>query len=120
MRVRSLVATGLLLGLVLPSTAFAIVVVRRARPVAVVATVATVAVVVAVASKPPPTPPPPPSAPPPPPVTSPLPIDATMWVLPQGCLKMTVKGEALYQCGPSYLKPQQSDKGSWYVVVPPP
>jgi hypothetical protein len=79
-----------------------------------------VAVVAVVVAKPPPTPPPPPTAPPPPPVTTPLPIDATMWVLPSGCLKMAVKGEPLYQCGPSWMKQQQSEKGPYYQVVPPP
>jgi hypothetical protein len=120
MRTSTLVATGLLASLSVPSTAEAVVVVRRGfRPVAVVATVAVVAVVVA---KPPPTPPPPPpSAPPPPPVTTPLPIDTTMWVLPSGCLKVSVKGEPLFQCGPSWLKQQVTDKGqAYYQVVPPP
>src|SRR5512136_119830 len=122
MRVRNLVIAGLLASLAIPTTGLAVVVVRR-RPapvVAAVAVTATVVVVAAAASKPPPTPPPPPSAPPPPPVTSPLPIDSTTWVLPSGCLGVTVKGETLYQCGPSWLKKQQSDKGTWYLVVPPP
>ena len=122
MRVRNLVIAGLLASLAIPGTGQAVVVVRR-RPapvVAAVAVTATVVVVAAAASKPPPTPPPPPSAPPPPPVTSPLPIDSTTWVLPSGCLGVTVKGETLYQCGPSWLKKQQSDKGTWYLVVPPP
>jgi hypothetical protein len=48
-------------------------------------------------------------------VTTPLPIDSTTWQLPSGCLGVTVKGETLYQCGPSWLKKQQSDKGN---VVP--
>ena len=117
MRARHLVIAGLLASLAVPGTASAVVVVRRRAPVVAVATVVVVAAVV---SKPPPTPPPPPSAPPPPPVTSPLPIDSTTWVLPSGCLGVTVKGESLYQCGPSWLKKQQSDKGTWYVVVPPP
>jgi hypothetical protein len=43
-----------------------------------------------------------------------------MWVLPSGCLKMAVKGEPLYQCGPSWMKQQQSEKGPYYQVVPPP
>jgi hypothetical protein len=86
-----------------------------------VATVMAVAVVVAVVSKPPPsTPPPPPSAPPPPPVTTPIPVDATMWVLPSGCLKMTVNGETYYQCGPSWMVQQQCEQGPYYQVVPPP
>ena len=122
MRASNLVIAGLVASLAIPGPASAVVVVRRRpAPVAAAAVVVTTAVVVAaVASKPPPTPPPPPSAPPPPPVTSPLPIDSTTWVLPSGCLGVTVKGETLYQCGPSWLKRQQSDKGTWYVVVPPP
>jgi protein TonB len=103
-----------------PGTATAVVVVRHPvyRPVAAVV---TVAVVVAVVAKPPPsTPPPPPSAPPPPPVTTALPIDATMWTLPSECLKVTVSGEVLYQCGPSWLKQQQCEKGPYFQVVPPP
>jgi len=122
MRASNLVIAGLVASLAIPGPASAVVVVRRRpAPVATAAVVVTTAVVVAaVASKPPPTPPPPPSAPPPPPVTSPLPIDSTTWVLPSGCLGVTVKGETLYQCGPSWLKKQQSDKGTWYVVVPPP
>jgi hypothetical protein len=51
---------------------------------------------------------------------TPLPVDATMWVLPSGCLRLSVKGETLYQCGPSWLKQQQSDRGPYYQVVPPP
>ncbi len=119
MRTSTLAAAGLLATLAAPGPAEAVVVVRHRgfHPVAVVATVAVVAVVVA---KPPPTPPPPPTAPPPPPVTTPLPIDATMWVLPSGCLKMAIKGEPLYQCGPSWMKQQQSEKGPYYQVVPPP
>jgi hypothetical protein len=111
MRARILVIAGLLAGLSIPATGLAVVVVRR-RPAPVataVAVTATVVVVAAVASKPPPTP-----------VTTPLPIDSTTWVLPSGCLGVTVKGETLYQCGPSWLKKQQSDKGTWYLVVPPP
>ena len=119
MRTRSLVVAGLLAAFAGHGTASAIIVVRHPvyHPVA---TIAAVAVVAAVVSKPPKTPPPPPSAPPPPPVTTPLPIDSTMWVLPSGCLKIALKGEPLYQCGPSWLKPQQSDQGPYYQVVPPP
>ena len=119
MRTRPLVVVGLLAALAIPRTASAVVVVRHRafHPVAVVATVAVVAYVV---SKPPKTPPPPPTAPPPPPVTTPLPMDSTMWVLPSGCLKISVKGEPLYQCGPSWLKQQQCDQGPYYQVVPPP
>ena len=122
MRARHLVVAALLASLAIPGTGRAVVVVRRRpAPVATAAVVVTTAVVVAaVVSKPPPTPPPPPSAPPPPPVTTPLPIDSTTWVLPSGCLGVTVKGETLYQCGPSWLRKQQSDKGTWYLVVPPP
>ncbi len=122
MRTRTLVVAALLASLAIPGTASAVVVVRRRpAPVVTAAVVVTTAVVVAaVVSKPPKTPPPPPSTPPPPPVTSPLPIDSTTWVLPSGCLGVTVKGETLYQCGPSWLRKQQSDKGTWYVVVPPP
>jgi hypothetical protein len=119
MRARPLVVAGLLAALAGPGTASAVFVVRHPvyHPVAVIATVAVVAAVVA---KPPPTPPPPPTAPPPPPVTTALPIDSTMWVLPSGCLKISVKGEPLYQCGPSWLKQQQSDQGPYDQVVPPP
>ena len=125
MRARSLAFAVLLAALTNPGPSEAVVVVRHPvyRPVYhPVATVAAVAVVVAVVTKPPPsTPPPPPGAPPPPAVTSPLPIDATMWQRPSGCLKVTVEGETLYQCGPSWLKPQKSDKGEdYYQVVPPP
>jgi hypothetical protein len=119
MRTVRLAVAGLLVALTSHGTASAIVVVRHPvyHPVA---TIATVAVIVAVVSKPPSSPPPPPSAPPSPPVTSPLPMDSTMWQLPSGCLKMSVKGETLYQCGPSWLKQQQCDKGPYYQVVPPP
>ena len=119
MRTIRLAVAGLLVALTSYGTASAIVVVRHPvyHPVAVIATVAVVAAIV---SKPPSSPPPPPSAPPPPPVTSPLPMDSTMWQLPSGCLKMSVKGETLYPCGPSWLKQQQCDKGPYYQVVPPP
>jgi len=120
MRTSPLAVAGLLAALAVPPPAAAVVVVRhRPHPVA---TVVAVAVVVAVVTKPPPaTPPPPPSAPPPPPVTSPLPIDTTMWVLPSGCLKVSVKGEPLFQCGPSWLKQQVTSQGQpYYQVVPPP
>jgi hypothetical protein len=119
MRARPLVVAGLLAALAGQGTASAVVVVRHPvyHPVA---TIATVAVVAAVVSKPPSAPPPPPSATPPPAVTTPLPMDSTMWVLPSGCLKIALKGEPLYQCGPSWLKQQQSDRGPYYQVVPPP
>ena len=114
MRTSPLAVAGLLAALAVPPPAAAVVVVRhRPHPVATVVAVVT--------RPPPPTPPPPPSAPPPPPVTTPLPIDTTMWVLPSGCLKVSVKGEPLFQCGPSWLKQQVSDKGqAYYQVVPPP
>jgi hypothetical protein len=119
MRARPLVVAGLLAALAGQGTASAVVVVRHPvyRPVA---TIATIAVVAAVVSKPPATPPPPPTAQRPPAVTTPLPMDSTMWVLPSGCLKIALKGEPLYQCGPSWLKQQQSDQGPYYQVVPPP
>jgi hypothetical protein len=119
MRARPLVLAGLLAAMAVPSTASAVIVVRHPvyHPVA---TIATVAVVAAVVSKPPATPHPPPSASPPPAVTSPLPLDSTMWVLPSGCLKISVNGEPMYQCGPSWLKQQQSSAGPYYQVVPPP
>jgi hypothetical protein len=53
-------------------------------------------------------------------VTTALPIDATMWQLPSGCLKMVVNGQTYYQCGPSWMVPQTCDKGPYYQVVPPP
>jgi len=119
MRATPLAVASVLAALAAQGTASAVVVVRHPvyRPVA---TIATVAVVAAVVSKPPSTPPPPPSAPRPPAVTTPLPMDATMWQLPSGCLKIAVKGEPVYQCGPSWLKQQQSDQGPYYQVVPPP
>ena len=119
MRARPLVVAGLLAALAGQGTASAVVVVRHPvyHPVA---TIARVAVVAAVVSKPPATPPPPPSAPRPPAVTTPLPMNATMWQLPSGCLKIAVKGEPVYQCGPSWLKQQKSDQGPYYQVVPPP
>jgi hypothetical protein len=119
MRARPLAVAALLAALAGQGTASAVVVVRHPvyHPVA---TIATIAVVAAVVSKPPATPPPPPTAPRPPAVTNPLPMDSTMWVLPSGCLKIALKGEPLYQCGPSWLKQQQSDQGPYYQVVPPP
>ena len=120
MRTRILTVAILLAAVTSPGPTGAVVVVRHPcyHPVA---TIAAVAVVVAVVSKPPPpTPPPPPSAPPPPPVTTPLPIDATMWVLPSGCLKIMVDGQTYYQCGPSWMQQQQCDQGPYYQVVPPP
>jgi hypothetical protein len=119
MRTNPLAVAGLLVALAGNHTASAVVVVRHPvfHPVA---TVATVAIVAAIVAKPPASPPPPPAAPRPPAVTSPLPIDSTMWVLPSGCLKMSVKGEVLYQCGPSWLKQQQCDQGPYYQVVAPP
>ena len=46
--------------------------------------------------------------------------DASNMVLADGCLKIAVQGAPVYQCGPSWLKPQQSDQGPYYQVVPPP
>jgi hypothetical protein len=126
MRTVLLTAVVFLAFLASHGTASAVVVVRHPvyrpvyHPVATAAAVATVAVVATAVAKPPSTPPPPPSAPHPPPVTTPLPIDSTMWVLPSGCLRLSVKGETIYQCGPSWLKQQQSDQGLYYQVVPPP
>jgi hypothetical protein len=115
-------AALLLAALFAPGPAAAVVVVR-ARPVAVVA-VATRPVYVApmpVYVAPPPTTvvvTSPPAAPPP--VTEKLPVNTTMWTLPGGCLEMSVNGQALFQCGPNYLKAFPSDKGTYYGVVPPP
>jgi hypothetical protein len=115
-------AVLLLAALVAPSNAGAVVVVRRGfHPVATVAVVSAVTHPVYVA--PPPTtvvvtaPPP---APPPPPVTEKLPVNTTMWTLPGGCLELSVNGQALFQCGPNYLKAYPSEKGTYYAVVPPP
>jgi hypothetical protein len=119
MRINRLAFAALLVSITLPEISLAVVVVRHPvyRPVA---TAVVVAAVVVVATRPPPSTPPPPSAPRPPAVTSPLPIDSTMWQLPSGCLKLSVSGETYYQCGPSWLKPQQSDRGPYYQVVPAP
>lgn len=118
MRAPTLVVAALVATLAVPGSASAVVVVRTRgfRPVVPVATVA----VVAVASRPPPTPRPQPAAPRPPPVTHPLPIDSTMWVLPSGCLRISLRGQTLYQCGPSWLMQAQSEWGPYYFVVPPP
>jgi len=120
MRTSRLAAAALVATLTIPATAEAVVVVRRGfRPVATA--VVVTAVVVVATRPPPPTPPPPPNTPPPPAVTTPLPIDSTMWLLPSGCLKVSVKNEPHFQCGPSWLKPQVSDKGqAYYQVVPAP
>ena len=121
MRTGLLALVALLATLIGPAPAAAVVVVRHPVYHPVYHPVAAVVVVAAIVSKPPPsTPPPPPSAPPPPPVTAPLPIDATMWQLPSGCLKIVVSGATYYQCGPSWLAPQQCDKGPYDQVVPPP
>jgi len=58
--------------------------------------------------------------PPPPPPAAVLPINATLWSLPPGCLKVFVSGVPFYQCGPNWLRPVQSDAGTYYAVVPPP
>lgn len=107
-----------LLSLATPGAA-AVVVVRHPvyvapRPVVVVAPPPPTVVIV------PAVPAPPPPAPPPPPLTTTLPINTTMWVLPSGCMKVSVNGQVLYQCGPNWLKQLQSDKGPYYAVVAPP
>jgi hypothetical protein len=122
MRVIHVAASLLLTTLVTPPDAAAIVVVRHAayvHPHAVVVAPAPVMVVapapvVLVAPAPQPAPPPPP------PLTSALPVDTTMWVLPSGCTKVALSGQTYYQCGPSWLRPVRSDKGTYYAVVPPP
>jgi hypothetical protein len=74
-----------------------------------------------------PAPPPPvvivtpaPAPPPPPPASAPLPLDTTMWTLPPGCLQVEVSKQVYFQCGPNWMKPLQSDKGTYYAVVRPP
>lgn len=59
-------------------------------------------------------------APPTPPPAGVLPINATLWALPPGCLKVFVNGAPFFQCGPNWLRPVQSDAGTYYAVVPPP
>jgi len=107
-----------LVALTFPGAAAAVVVVRHPvyvapRPVVVVAAPPPTTVVVTTSSVPPP-------APPPPALTAPVPVNTTMWVLPSGCMKVSVKGQALYQCGPNWLQQLQSDKGPYYAVVPAP
>jgi|GEM_PF-6950586 len=119
MRANTLVVAVLVATLAVPGSAAAVVVVRT-RGFRPFVPVATVAVVATVASRPPPTPRPAPSVPRPPPVTNPLPIDSTMWVLPSGCLRLSLRGETFYQCGPSWLRQAQSEWGPFYFVVPPP
>lgn len=117
-------ATALLAlaALAVPASTRAVVVVRHPvyhpRPVVVVAPPPVVvapppAVVVTTTTVPAP-------APPPPPPTAVLPVNTTMWVLPSGCMKVSVDGQALYQCGPNWLRQLQSDKGPYYAVVPAP
>ena len=62
----------------------------------------------------------PPPPPPPPQSTTVLPVNTTMWVLPAGCLKVGVGGKTYFQCGPNWLVALQSDKGTYYAVVPAP
>jgi hypothetical protein len=121
MRARHLTAALALAALAVPGVGAAMVVVRHPvyvapHPVVVVAPapvyVAPAPVYVA--------PPPQAAPPPPPPLTTALPVNSTMWVLPSGCLKIAMGGQPYYQCGPNYLKPIQSDKGTYYAVVPPP
>jgi hypothetical protein len=119
MRARHLTAALGLAALVAPGVGAAMVVVRHPvyvapRPVVVVAPapvyVAPAPVYVAPAPQPAP----------PPPLTTALPVNSTMWVLPSGCLKIAMGKQPYYQCGPNYLKPIQSDQGLYYAVVPPP
>jgi len=35
-------------------------------------------------------------------------------------LKVFVNGAPFFQCGPNWLRPVQSDAGTYYAVVPPP
>lgn len=108
-------AAAALATLAAPIVASAVVVVRHPvyvapRPVVVVAPapvyVAPVPVYV-----------PPPAPPPPPPANAPLPVDSTMWTLPSGCLRVAVREETYFQCGPNWLKPLPSEKGTYYAVV---
>jgi hypothetical protein len=123
MRTRHLAAL-VVAALLNPGVATAVVVVRHPvyvapRPVVVVAPapvyVAPAPVYVAPAPvyvAPPPQPPPP--------LSAQLPVNTTMWVLPSGCMKVFVSGQAFFQCGPNWLKALPSDKGTYYAVVPPP
>lgn len=108
--------------LLAPGLAAAVVVVRHPVYVAPRAVVVVAPAPVYVA--PPPTVvvvPPPQPQPAPPPLTAPLPVNSTMWVLPSGCMKVSVSGQALYQCGGgNWLRQFQSDKGPYYAVVAPP
>jgi hypothetical protein len=118
---KSLLAVPLAVAaLAAPRGAAAVVVVRHPvyvapRPVVVVApapvVVAPAPVIV--------TPAPPPPAPPPSATTA-LPVNTTMWVLPSNCLKVAVSGQTYYQCGPNWMRPLPSEKGTYYAVVPPP
>jgi hypothetical protein len=62
------------------------------------------------------------AAPPPPPpaATEKLPVNTTMWTLPSGCLKVSVNGQELFQCGPNWFRALASDRGTYYAVVPAP
>jgi hypothetical protein len=105
-----------LAALAIPCGASAIVVVRHAAYVHPVVVVAPAPVVVSsttyyVESAP---------APAPPPSTTKLPVDTTMWTLPSGCLQVSKGGQTYHQCGPNWLKPYPSDKGTYYGVIPEP
>ena len=120
MRTRSHAAAAALTALFAPAATLAWVVVRAPVYVAPRPVVVVVPPPVVVAPAPVYVPPPQPQPPPPPPSTAVLPVNTTMWVLPSGCLKVAVKGETLYQCGPNWMRQLQSDKGPYYAVVPPP
>jgi len=100
-----------------PPAARAWVVVRAApvyvapRPVVVVAPAPVYVVPAPVYAYPPP---------PPNPLTTPLPINTTMWALPPGCNAVQVAGTAYYQCGVNWMRPVASASGTYYSVVPPP
>ncbi len=110
-------ALVLALAAVAPGGARAWVVVRAPvyyapRPVVVVAPAPVYVAPAPVYVSPPPPPQPPPSAQ--------LPVDTSMWTLPPGCLQVSVNGQTYFQCGPNWLKAFQSDRGTYYAVVPAP
>lgn len=125
MRTSLFAAALTLLGLAVPLEAEAFVVVRaRAfyHPVAVVAVAAAVAApvyypptTVVVTSQPAPQP----AAPP---LTTPLPLNTTMWSLPSGCNTVASGAQTFYICGPNWLKAYPGVNGSptYYGVVAPP
>ena len=122
MQTRHLAAALCLLALISPGAAAAVVVVRH--PVYVVPHAVVVVPPVVVVTPPPvvvvPPPPQPPQPAPPPPLTTELSVNTTMWALPSNCMKVSVNGQTLFQCGPNWLKQLQSDKGPYYAVVPAP